>query len=471
MPKSPTEQVLDASRVSEHVFAIFAPENPPVPVSIDVQQIRAMNLVHSLFYHKYLEPGMSLAVVGGGFAGITAAAYAAALNAKVTLFEQFNNVLNVQEKASHRWVCPGLTMWPTPRELQFHADLPVMDWQAGTAREIVEYMRSRWKMLVDTSLVDYKSPRQVNVDDSGGVSYTSTDDPLGKTIHFDRVIVAVGLGSEGLDSARYWDPDALTTQSTTLQHYAIAGLGDGAVADVLRVRLGDMDDWLPDIAPYLSDVAEEVRVAEAKASASGNFSTTIRDLYTSMTGLGKLEAVIGGKLRPHTRVTLLGLHATPFDPKACPLNRLLLYLVAKLSAPDSKYKYARVSKGTTSFGGGVLKYVDEHEVDRQIDGVDTFVQRFGPRKQTFGQQFKDWESKLKAINHSRLAWTIPPAMGGPSKELFLPLAPDEFARAAKDGRVGSYCSWVHATKRGTMRKTAHRDHQDRSIVISRIGAS
>src|SRR5262245_48962518 len=109
------------------------------------QQTRAINLVDAIHWYWHPLPGVKLAVVGGGVAGITAAARALELGANVALIERLQNVLELQTK-SDRWLHPTLYEWPFtglgPEEDR--TQLPVMNWTAANAKEVAVELTKEW---------------------------------------------------------------------------------------------------------------------------------------------------------------------------------------------------------------------------------------------------------------------------------------------------------------------------------------
>lgn len=77
------------------------------------QQVRALSLVHALRDQGILYDGLRVAVIGGGAAGITAAA-AAALAADVTvdLYERADDVLPLQSATRSRRLDTHIYGWP-----------------------------------------------------------------------------------------------------------------------------------------------------------------------------------------------------------------------------------------------------------------------------------------------------------------------------------------------------------------------
>ena len=79
-------------------------------VTLLSQQIRALNLVDALLEQKLIRSTGSVAIVGGGAAGLTAAAAfaAAAPNLKkIDVYERKDDVLHLQ-KLSERYLHPAL---------------------------------------------------------------------------------------------------------------------------------------------------------------------------------------------------------------------------------------------------------------------------------------------------------------------------------------------------------------------------
>src|SRR5215204_1525142 len=108
-------------------------------VTIYSQQMRAFNLIDALCKTGQLRPGVSIVVVGGGIAGLTAAAAAAIRGANVTIIESDDDFCPIQRQAAKRYLHPQIYDWPLS-ELEIgrenKADFPFLDWEADDA-EIV----------------------------------------------------------------------------------------------------------------------------------------------------------------------------------------------------------------------------------------------------------------------------------------------------------------------------------------------
>jgi len=85
-------------------------------------QQRAFNIVWVLKTEGLL--GQSVAVVGAGLAGITAALAARQAGAVVTLVERKPEVLHLQRGSQLRYIHPNVYEWPVPESLQPFTEVP-----------------------------------------------------------------------------------------------------------------------------------------------------------------------------------------------------------------------------------------------------------------------------------------------------------------------------------------------------------
>jgi hypothetical protein len=107
-------------------------------VTLLSQQIRALNLVDALLERNLIRDTGSVAIIGGGAAGLTvAAAFAAAAPnlKKIDVYERKDDVLHLQ-KRSERYLHPHLYDWPATGSDSPDAGLPLLTWRAGPAGEV-----------------------------------------------------------------------------------------------------------------------------------------------------------------------------------------------------------------------------------------------------------------------------------------------------------------------------------------------
>src|SRR5579862_4895680 len=84
-------------------------------VTVYAQQVRALNLASALVSERKIRPTGRVAIVGGGAAGMTAAAALVALSPslqKVVLFERSPDLLHMQMQSHDRYLHPHVYDWP-----------------------------------------------------------------------------------------------------------------------------------------------------------------------------------------------------------------------------------------------------------------------------------------------------------------------------------------------------------------------
>lgn len=97
------------------------------------QQVRALSLAHALKDLGYLNANPRIAVIGGGAAGVSAAAAVALVsNSNVILFETAGELLSLQSTTARRRLDPHIYDWPAHDATDPIADLPILDWESGT---------------------------------------------------------------------------------------------------------------------------------------------------------------------------------------------------------------------------------------------------------------------------------------------------------------------------------------------------
>ena len=219
------------------------------PVTVSVQQTRAINLVHALVPDR-LAPGSRLCVIGAGAAGLTAAAYAIVRGLRVTVIENRKPLWNLRGCRT-RWLHPNLFQrWPDDGWDVTGTDLPVMNWYADYASHVGELLWSKYRAY---HRLQPGAPRDavilvrdVRIEAAGSVwnvCYSLQGDNHYRTSPFDAVIAAVGFGAEAAmrDAAAsvYWLDDALEREDPHRLdvRYLISGTGDGGLTDLLRIRL------------------------------------------------------------------------------------------------------------------------------------------------------------------------------------------------------------------------------------------
>jgi NADH dehydrogenase FAD-containing subunit len=99
-------------------------------VTVYAQQVRALNLAAALVSEGKIRPKGKIAVIGGGAAGMTAAAALVSLCPdlqKVMVFEKKPDLLHMQLLCHDRYLHPHVYDWPRTGSQEPRAGLPILD--------------------------------------------------------------------------------------------------------------------------------------------------------------------------------------------------------------------------------------------------------------------------------------------------------------------------------------------------------
>jgi hypothetical protein len=143
------ERVLERMGVPDHdgVYVLGCLSSP---LTFHAQQQRACNLVWALMATKRLTPAQSMLIVGGGLAGLTAAALACSEGMRVTLVERVTPLYFQDSSSHHRFIHPNVYEWPDPGWSIESTDLPCLNWEAGYLPSVVSTIKEQWDNIVRT---------------------------------------------------------------------------------------------------------------------------------------------------------------------------------------------------------------------------------------------------------------------------------------------------------------------------------
>ncbi len=346
-----------------------------VGITVFAQQLRALNLVWALEQSGELtvdkvDVERRVAVVGAGFAGLTVAGglIRKGLAAKITLFERQDTILPLQRGSDSRWLHPHIYDWPQAGSESNSAALPVLNWTASRASDVVAQVSEAWSDLLEAppseaaksaSLVEvYCNTQhlQVRCEDGRPIiewvgerrrpSEPSTPEAdgasVGRSAEFDIVILAVGFGLERDTEVSYWRNEnyAQPSLGQARTTYIVSGAGDGAFIDLFRLRISNFrqDRILAELFRG-SDllVAELRRLFEKRLDQALELFSELEQIWNRADDAGPARVLetLKNRLRRDTHV-LLHLRGDPTfavrlnsDRRISFQNRVLAYLLFK----------------------------------------------------------------------------------------------------------------------------------------------
>lgn len=372
-----------ATTGGEPIYAIGLADNL---VTIRSQQLRAICLAELLHSATPLLERKSIAIIGGGIAGLTLSARLLQLGwVDIRIFERLTDLLAVQNGCDTRWIHPRIIDWPLSGSKVDQSELPILNWKTDTASNVSYEIEASWQKIVDSYSVKQananggvrrgKFPRTISVllgvthlkismgsSNSRGrqkaknhpvvewirdtkVSNRKIDgdtaQPSGQE-SFSKVIVATGFGVETGASDSYWRNESLGQLNIdgAQRRFLVSGLGDGAISDLLRLTTRN---FRPDrVVNELSLSALEVFLRSQtkndplKALDSLNTSRK-RSLQAAKEDLHCLVDYFSDRKRDDTYVVFhavgtLGFREAFRRSTASTLNKVFLYVLYKNGA-------------------------------------------------------------------------------------------------------------------------------------------
>jgi hypothetical protein len=336
-------------------------------VTVYAQQVRALNLVDAILSRGLLQDTGSVAIVGGGAAGITAAvalARAAPGLKKLDLFESRSNVLELQHH-SNRYLHPHSYDWPNAGSDNPDAGLPLMNWTAGPAGTVAATLRAQFDDACRSSILSFQPDLGVT-----GLSPSTTStvrvlvpgaSPLGKI--YDVVILAIGFGLEAHldgDTPSYWLPSQMSAALLTPQREPlvfVSGNGDGGLVDFLMAAFNAMEHQaICELILGLDfgQAVAAVQLIEQEAWADGGADLDLLALYRDRVRPLVPQPVwqtIIANLRPQARIHLHTRDPHLFRRATALHNRLAAFLV--IEADQSTGRNLIAVTTATAFAGPV----------------------------------------------------------------------------------------------------------------------
>jgi hypothetical protein len=321
------------------------------------QQQRALNLVWALQSTGKLSSASSVAIVGPGLAGITAASAVHRLKAEVVLFESKTVPLHLQRGAGQRFIHPYIFDWPAESSNVLLTDMPCMNWGAAMASHVSNTVLEEWRPI-EQRLEPYYGweVRSVQHGDEGRPLLLAEGRGRNIVRAFDLVLLAVGFGLErplpNLPLLSYWENDNYgrpIVAGSSPRTYLVTGCGDGGLIDAIRLRINAFDHAnfvhqlqlvdIGDIRTALLDidkrVAHEISTQAVRDTNIGigaehsdeSAGVLLEQEYRKLVIPDSLKNLLTGQLREDTIVYLNSPARTPYALKASILNRFLVFLL------------------------------------------------------------------------------------------------------------------------------------------------
>ncbi|WP_431293487.1 FAD-binding protein [Pedobacter sp. P26] len=256
-PNKP-QDYLELFRISDYKYIIGIFESG---ITFYKQQIRALNIFDALKKTKKIPEGeeeFTIAIIGGGIAGLTFAAASLKSKCKVILIEEGSQTLNIQAGCNIRDIHPYLYDWPEKHSTQTRTNLPILNWHHDTAANVVRFIKKEFGdirkealELASNSYVEYCNVKELQVKerDTGKkfeINGTTVSRYGDQVIHkrADMIIYAIGYGIEKLisednRSESYWRDTSIKQDDLSKCNYIIQGTGDGALIDLFNILIRD----------------------------------------------------------------------------------------------------------------------------------------------------------------------------------------------------------------------------------------
>lgn len=364
-------------------------------VTISSQQTRAFNLIWALKTEGLISAKCNIGIVGGGFAGISAAVGALLAGCTVSLYEQNSDVLNIQSGNNTRFLHPNILDFPLKRSSLTETKFPYLNWSADFASNVVDSVRRQWKIVHDgcSMLSVFLRCSVSKITTIENRPYVVHSHGRGGASH-DVVIVAAGFGVEkainALPTHPYWNDDSLhrPLPNRLFRRYLVTGCGDGGLIDVLRLRIADFKH--ASIVEMVSSLQNHDKITdrllEIEESAKGKsnpeaISTFIRDQYMLIMEWPEVQPILHRiQLRNDTSVVLNGSALTPMTLKSSILNRFAVALILQKRDNGFTYKSGKIALSDISQISGIdyNEYAVIQEGKQWMEKFEDVIIRHGP---------------------------------------------------------------------------------------------
>ncbi|MGL3214056.1 ABC-three component system protein [Bradyrhizobium sp. BR 1433] len=394
-----------------------------------------------------LKPNDTVAVVGGGAAGVTCALALGLLDYDVTLFDPADELLQLQS-ASPQLLHPHIYEWPALGSLDKNAGLPFLDWHLDTGNPIAERLAAEFHShnALLPKLIWQRRARLDKLERSGLEWRLTFADGAVKIVQ--KIFLAIGFGDErtagAADTYDYWKERGVGTAAVEVNApatYLVSGNGDGALTDILNLLIKGFEhvSFTESFLGYFNQdilrtsVSKAYNGLEPEADLEPAFE---KDVLNTFRERGIFDRLIP-QLRTDRHLTINSSGHLLSVGKAAPLNQSMVFAV--LHAAQQAGIVVRRSSGTIS---NVIKHVDGLEpVGVTLGGTKLsehfqhVILRHGPNKREryrpaqvlFDEYAKISEARFKA----KPELLVPPTLDPETYTLFFELWRHRLADAAR----------------------------------------
>ncbi|QRG08699.1 hypothetical protein EZH22_10680 [Xanthobacter dioxanivorans] len=446
------------SPVHPKVFVIGAFDSR---ITFYSQQVRALALVHALQNQGFLRDGMRIGVVGGGAAGLTAAAAVALISdATVDLYERADEVLPLQRATQRRRLDPHIYGWPDVGSDDPTADLPLLDWTAGSAQDVRRDVKQEFEAVVEAV-----APR-LRVNLRHGVTAArvagaalqldfrrdprpgeapAADAQVPGQATFDLLLLAFGFGLEsaqqvsGVPTASYWSDAGVPVaefEGRATPRFLISGNGDGGLIDLVAAASAHFDHagMIREIVrqPNIQVIFERLEAIDARARAAFVLGDGFDflgvyegEILADLQAMGLVD-LVASRLRPGVRLTLQTLRPEAFSIETATLNRVAAYLIiwACQAGGQTEFMHLHGDDLAPVAAPAAPPYAAPlwFTCSDQTFGVDAAIVRRGPGRSAARQPFSDVLGDFDAAHKGWLRLhgdgTIVPELSGTARDVF-----------------------------------------------------
>lgn len=403
-------------------------------VTVLSQQRRALNLVDALLAEQIVRPHGRVAIVGAGASGLTAAAAfaVAAPNLRIDLFERSSDLMHLQ-RPSDRDLHPHIYDWPAAGSTESDAGLPILNWQAGTAKSVAVQIIDAFKLIERHSgghLVVYTGCDVKEVHPVAGIGCRVEIKGRENGDVYDAAILSIGFGYEraGPDGQKlsYWMPASLIGPFSPGAVLLVSGNGDGGLVDFSMAALqrhghSEMIDLVVN-HPQIGELTGKLLEIERRAWADE--ACDIMAEYQDLLLPRKLLLDVYERLKRNTNVWLHTREPYLFRRTTAILNRLTAFLVIRADAllnPSPRIQY-RTRVECSCEPGSVVTRLGDDEIRPSLR-----VFRFGAASDVNLEPFLALSERFRQ--------TLPPAVTSyrPATPELTPGARARFQGAAPTG--------------------------------------